>query len=107
MVGPIKIFDGEWEECGEYMTFFAPVYEASGGLHDCIGIFDYLSDAWDAINTRATSPAHLGERCFSHVLNLRTRLVYKIPSDCSSAVDFVVHCDNLDNASTLSDFIKH
>ena len=106
MVGPIKIFDGEWEEYGEYMTFFAPVHEASGGLRDCIGIFEYASDAWNAINTKATSSTHLGEPCISHVWNLRTRLAYKIPSDCSTAEDFAMYCYDPNNSSSLSDFIK-
>tara|TARA_B110000503_G_scaffold32633_1_gene53039 strand:- start:3243 stop:3488 length:246 start_codon:yes stop_codon:yes gene_type:complete len=63
------------KEYGEYMAFYQPMFSPAGGLSDCIGVFDYLHDAWAAIDVANQDDG------FSNVLNLKTQRVYRNKAD--------------------------
>ena len=66
----------EHEQFGEFYAFFARTYYPYGGLADCLGCFDYLENAWEAIvKARGKSMTY----DVMHVVNIKTRLVYDEP----------------------------
>lgn len=74
---------GEHELLGEFYAFFAKTYYPSGGFADCLGCFDYLEDAWEAIaKAKGTSMTF----DVMHVVNTKTGLVYDEP-DQTKGVD--------------------
>jgi hypothetical protein len=66
----------EHEQFGEFLAFFAHTYYPYGGLEDCLGCFDYLENAWEAIAKKREKTNCYG---VMHVVNIRTRLVYDKP----------------------------
>ena len=61
------------EECGDYLAFYAPTYYPSGGLSDLLGSFDYLAEAWDAIE-KAKGGSMTWDN--QHVLCVNTQVVF-------------------------------
>jgi hypothetical protein len=75
---------GEHEHLGDFYAFFAKTYYPCGGLADCVGLFDYLEDAWEA---RAKARGKSMTYDVMHVVNARTNLVYDVPNQ-TKGVDF-------------------
>lgn len=64
------------EQCGDFLAFHARAYYPYGGLADCVGRFDNLANAWEAIAEAQSDRSGRGE---VHVINIENALVYDTP----------------------------